>query len=491
MTATGQQGNETAATGERTDELQKGVLGIGGVMMQNIANIAPAIAALFTVQNIASYAGISTPIAYVLAFLVTLCLGSVLGQLVKKLPSAGSYYTYISRTIGPNVGFVMSWVYFLAFPLVGAQVATSTGTTVEQDLLARYGFHLPWWVFTLVALTITAAVTYVGIAAGIKALFVASAIEMVIVGALAVSGLISPGDGGFSMQGFNPAHLSDHPTFYLGVVFAIFALTGWDAAAPLAEESARPRRTVSKGIIYSILLMGAFLVLTSWGLQVGWGTEHADSFVSSTDNPAFVLAHRLWRGGSVLVLIALVNSAIAVLISSMNASTRMWYRMARVGVLPRGLGRVHPRFKTPSTAILVQTALSFVLAFALSAAWGVENVFSVLGFLFMFAAIPVWSVANLAVFVLYRREHRDEFNIVLHALVPIVGTVGLIWFAYKSLVPYPTYPDNAAIPIVIAWTAIAIGIVIYLRLRGKGNMLHENAGRAFDESAPVEAEVAS
>ena len=178
------------------------------------------------------------------------------------------------------------------------------------------------------------------------------------------------------------------------MVFAIFALTGWDAAAPLAEESARPRRTVSRGVVLSILLMGFFLVVASWGLQIGWGTAHVGSFVNDGSNPAFSIAHRVWGSAWVLVLIALANSVIAVLISSMNAATRMWFRMARVGVLPRWLGYVHPRFKTPSNAIIAQTLLSLLLAFGLSAAWGVENVFSVLGFLFIFGAIPVWALAN-------------------------------------------------------------------------------------------------
>src|SRR5215470_8945438 len=75
--------------------LREGVLHIAGVVMQNIANIAPAIAVLFTVQQIASYAGVAAPLAYLIAFLVTLCLGTTLGQLVRKLPSAGSYYTFI------------------------------------------------------------------------------------------------------------------------------------------------------------------------------------------------------------------------------------------------------------------------------------------------------------------------------------------------------------------------------------------------------------
>jgi amino acid transporter len=465
--------------------LRRGVLHTAGVAMQNIANIAPAIAVLFTVQQIASYAGVAAPLAYLIAFGVTLCLGTTLGQLVRKLPSAGSYYTFISRTVSPEVGFVAAWLYFLTFPLVGAQAGTAMGSTIEDALRSGYQISFPWWAFALIILTFTAVVTYIGIAAGIRALFIASAIEIVLILALAVSGLISPGPGGLNASGFNPAEISGHGTFYLGIVFAIFALTGWDAAAPLAEESASPRHTVSRGVILSILLMGLFLVFTSWGLQVGWGTAHVNGFVNAGDNPAFTLAHRVWGSGWIIVLIALANSTIAVLISSMNAATRMWYRMARVGVLPRWLGYVHPRFKTPTHAIIAQTVLSLLLAFVLSAAWGVSNVFSVLGFLFIFGAIPVWIVANYAVFRLYRREYPAEFSVFLHVVVPVIGTVGLLWFGYKSLVPLPPSPVSWALPITIGWLAVAVVIVLWLRARGKTAELHRRAGLAFDESAPV------
>ena len=467
-------------------DLRRGVVHTAGVVMQNIANIAPAIAVLFTVQQIASFAGVATPLAYLIAFGVTLCLGTTLGQLVRKLPSAGSYYTFISRTITPEIGFVAAWMYFLTFPLVGAQASAAMGSTIQEALKANYQVSFPWWAFALIILAFTAAVTYVGVAAGIRALFVASAIEIVLILALAISGLISPGPGGLNGQGFNPGSISGHPQFYLGIVFAIFALTGWDAAAPLAEESARPRHTVSRGVILSILLMGLFLVVASWGLQVGWGTAHVGGFVNAGDNPAFTLAHRVWGSAWVLVLIALANSTIAVLISSMNAATRMWFRMARVGVLPKWLGYVHPRFKTPTNAIIAQTVLSLILAFVLSAAWGVENVFSVLGFLFIFGAIPVWIVANIAVFRLYRGEHRAEFSVFLHVVVPVIGTVGLAWFGYKSLVPLPPAPVSYAVPITVAWLVIAVAIVLWLRARGRSRELDRKAGLAFDESAPVD-----
>ena len=80
------------------------------------------------------------------------------------------------------------------------------------------------------------------------------------------------------------------------MVFAIFAITGWDAAAPLAEESRDPKRTVPRAVLGSILIMGVFLVLVSWGQTTGWGTSKLTAFASSAQLPAFVLGQRYWGG---------------------------------------------------------------------------------------------------------------------------------------------------------------------------------------------------
>jgi amino acid transporter len=357
------------------------------------------------------------------------------------------------------------------------------GSTIQDTLNAEYSFNFPWWAFLLIAITATAVFTYPGVRVGIKALFVLSAFELLVILALAITGLFDPGPGGFSFSGFDPSHAPKLSEFYLGITFAIFALTGWDAAAPLSEESKTPRRTIGRGVIISILIMGAFLVIAAWGLTVGAGTSHIGGFADASENPAFTLGHRVWGGAWIIVLLAVANSTIAVLISSMNASTRMWWRMARVGALPKFLGKTHPKYKTPTNAILFQTGLSIVLGLGLGLIWGQENVFTVLGFLFIFAVIPAWVLANVGVYRFYRREHPDEFHWFKHIVVPVFSSIGLLWVAYKSIIPLPPAPSNAAPFIVGIWLLIGIGILVWMRARGKEGDLMSKAGEAMDESS--------
>src|SRR5256712_6620365 len=90
-------------------ELKQDALGLLGATMQAITHIAPAIAALFFTQFIVSLAGVTAPLAYIIAVVIVLMLGNTLVQFSKHLPSAGGYYTYVSRALGPRFGFITSW----------------------------------------------------------------------------------------------------------------------------------------------------------------------------------------------------------------------------------------------------------------------------------------------------------------------------------------------------------------------------------------------
>ena len=100
-----QQDDEVLAT----TRLQVHALGLTGALMQNITAIAPAITAFFFTATIVGFTGAISPFAYFLGFLIVLALGLCLVQLAKLFPSAGGYFTYVSRTLGPRAGFLTGW----------------------------------------------------------------------------------------------------------------------------------------------------------------------------------------------------------------------------------------------------------------------------------------------------------------------------------------------------------------------------------------------
>src|SRR4030081_3785121 len=120
----------SSASRVQTD-LKPESLGLVAVTMQAITHIAPAIAALFFTQFLVTLAGVTAPLAYVVAVIVVLMLGNTLIQFSRHLPSAGGYYTYVSRALGPRVGFLTSWMFILYSPMAGGVVCGFFGFIVE------------------------------------------------------------------------------------------------------------------------------------------------------------------------------------------------------------------------------------------------------------------------------------------------------------------------------------------------------------------------
>ena len=102
-------------------DLQAGALRLPEVLMQSVTLVAPAIATLFSFGFIVgSFAGLMAPFAFAIVLLIALMLAINLSMLARLFPSAGGYFTYISRAIHPRVGMFAGWLYFLINPLVPA-----------------------------------------------------------------------------------------------------------------------------------------------------------------------------------------------------------------------------------------------------------------------------------------------------------------------------------------------------------------------------------
>jgi amino acid transporter len=472
--------------------LRRNAVGLAGVMMQALTDVAPAIAVLFTVQFTASQAGIAMPAAYVGAFLVAIPIALVLCQLARRLPSAGGWYTYVSRGVHPRAGFLVAWLYFLYAPLQTAITGTSIGVAFSGTIKSEYGINIPWWAFMLAVIVFVVFMAYRGISFSTRAIVILGLLELAIVGIFSVWGFFESGPGGVTLQVFNPANAPTGPGqgFGLAIVFAIFALNGWDGAVPLAEESKDPKRVVPRAVFLALVIMGFFLIICAWGILSGWGTTHIKSFVSSSEPPYFVLAKKFWASAGVpIILLALLNSALAVTIASTNVTTRMWFSMARSGALPRGLARLNRRYRTPVNALFLQTVISVVIGLGAAALIGPAKVFNVVGLMFTFALIPVFVLGALACFLLYWREYRSEFNWLLHVVSPVITVAALLTVGYYSLNPAPVYPFDWALPICGAWLVVGLIILVVLKIRGNENWMR-GAGEAVLDR-PIEPPASS
>jgi amino acid transporter len=477
-------------------DLKPGAVGLAGAVMQNVTHIAPAIAAFFFTQTLVGVAGGMAPLAYLIGLLIVIPLGVCLMELAKKFPSAGGYFTYVSKTLGPKLGFLTAWVFVLYSPIAGGPSLAVLGQILQDELSTNYGitwFH--WWYAPVVGIPLAAWAGYTGVSFSIKWIVVVGAAEFLIVLALGLSGLASPGPGGFSLApftpGFNPGGIATFSGVFLAVVLTVQGLTGWEAAVPLAEETSNPRRNVPRSIMASILIIGVMLVLAQWGQVIGWGTNDLPNLTKSSELPALVIAHRIWGSLWWLTLLAMITSVLGVTLACQNVATRMWYSMGRSGVLPAVFGRVHPTRRTPTAAVTAQLILSVIVGLVFPAIMGTWAFFIFLvGYTLVLAVIFVYVAANIGLVKYYWTQARSEFNWILHFVFPVGTSLVLLYSVYAAFVPLPAAP-NSYTPLVAAiWLALGIAIIAVMKARGKEEWLTK-AGEVIAEREATAAEKAA
>jgi amino acid transporter len=476
-------------------ELTPGAVSLTGAIMQNVTHIAPAIAAFLFTTTIVGNAGGRAPLAYLIGFIIVLALGMCLVQLAKHFPSAGGYFTYVSRAIGPRSGWLTGWMFALYSPIVAGPILAFLGLIFEGEFQSNWQwtwFH--WWMMVIIFLPIITWIGYAGISISVRTIVVVGALEFLIVLALGLWGLFDPGPGGFTFSVFDPSYDPGNIVvgsgFSLAVVFTVQGLTGWEAAVPLAEETENPRRNVPIATMASIVIVGAMLVLVFWGQVVGWGTADLTKLPGSAEIPALTIAHRVWGSFWVLALIAMFTSVIGASLACQNVATRMWFGMGRAGALPAAFAKVHPTRKTPTTAVTAQFIVSLALGLIVPQWIGPANAFILtVGYMLVIGVIFVYIMANVGVIIYFWTQRRAEFNWILHFIFPVATSAVLIYSLDKSFNPLPAYPGNWAPWLVLAWFALGVVILGVLKARGGEDWL-EKAGQITSERPETAVEAA-
>jgi amino acid transporter len=456
-------------------QLEREALGLGDVVFQGITHIGPAINVVFALPVIAKQAGAAMPVSLLFAVVVCFFIANTVAQFARYVPSSGGYYTFVSRGLGPRYGYVTTWSY-LVYEIIGPAAAVGAlGITVAGFLRSGTGIDIPWWIISAAVAAIAWVLTYRGIRFSTHATALLGGVEMLIMVVLGFTFLISPGPGSSWLAPVQPSTTANGWSGVLGgTVFSILALSGFEAPAPLAQETKRPSRFIYQAIFLSLLCVGAFYIFLAYTSAIGWGTPDMAAFAGETGggetpepaaNPYFTLTQRLWGAGWWIILFALLNGTLAVAIACTNAASRVMYTMALAGTLPRALGTIHPVHKTPTFAIHVQQSLQIAAFVVCGLCIGPDLIFDFLGSIATLAVIVLYVLANFALTAFIRREHASEFRIGIHGIVPILGTLLLLPVAFVTLWPVPSPPLNLAPYLFLLLMGIGMAMLRILEIR--------------------------
>jgi amino acid transporter len=488
--------------GSEEPGLAKGVIKLPGVLFVAIATMAPGAGAAYAISTGASFGAGALPLAVVFALVGSLLVAAAIGQLAKHISSAGGLASYVGTSMHTAAGFVVAWaypfLYLFAMPYLALVFGNLLGTTMVPD--GGGAFNAVWTIGALACLVMAFVTNYLGVEIGVRFGLILGLFEIAVLVVMSVWMIVAAGDAN-SLSLFTPQQATVPGFEGMGGVIAasvygFLAFIGFEAAAPLAEETKNPRSAVPRAVVLSCLLIGVFYVLTAYASSVYFGPEKMAEFMAYNGGNAWIgLAKTLWGSGWILLLVVLLVSSFACMNSAALAATRSIWAMGRSGTLPKFLGDVHPRWRSPSKSIVVFFGLGTVLTLVGGYTWDPVTAYAVFGTVLTVCVLPIYFVTALACPVYYLRYRRSEFNVFLHLIVPVLGAALLIpaFFAGAGIPVFSfasalSYPLNLAGPIVGAWYLIGIGVSIYLLRRRRASL--ERLSESVDaepEPTPVSA----
>ena len=469
--------------------LRRNSLGLSELVFQGITHIAPAGNVVFVFPIIARQAGPDMPISLLLTTIVCFFIGNTVAQFSKYMPSSGGYYSFATRGLGSQNGFLATWSY-LIYDLLGPAASDGfLGYMLSDTLRTEFGVNIPWWLIAAAAVALIWALTHYGIRLSMRTTAILGGLEMLIMLALAITFLIHPGSGSSYVAPLEPSS-SPHKFggILAGMVFSILALSGFEAPAPLAQESRRPGKFIGLAVNLSLAAIGIFYVFTSYASAIGWGTGNMAAFASSP-NPYYALGHALWGAGWWLVVLAFINSAIGTGMACTNAASRVMYTMGQAGTLPARFGEIHPVHHTPAFAIAFLQLSALGAALLVGLVLRPEDILGFLGTIATLAVIILYSMANLALTSYIRREHPDDFSIWWHAVVPWIATLALLPVLFVTIYPVPAWPYNITPYLFVVGLVFGFGYMQWRESRHPG-VLRRGAtmlvGRRTDAEGDVD-----
>ncbi len=312
-------------------------------------------------------AGPAVVIAYALSGLVSICVALCYAEFASMVPVAGSAYTYAYATLGELVAWVIGWDLILEYGLSVAPTASSWSDYL-QHLLANVGVTFPAWAQTanlvgahpqidVPAALVTLAITAL-IAIGIRESATVNS-TLVVVQLVSMVVFVAVTFHHIHPQNFVPLA----PFGWNGIVgstaLVFFAYIGFDTVTVASEEAHRPERDVPIGIILALVLGGIlYIALTFCTVGVLRYDKLSDGAAMLDALGSVSKSHALYW----IVAFGGVAGNTTVMITSLLGQVRIFYVMARDRMLPPGVAKVHPRFRTPARMTVITGSIVAVFA---------------------------------------------------------------------------------------------------------------------------------
>lgn len=368
----------------------------------------------------AGYLGPFSLLVWVIAGIFAIVIALCFAQCAALLPKVGGPYAYAKEAWGPFAGFIVGWSLWLA-EWVSLAVFPVAFTRYLMFFFPLDGISQAVVKGLFVAFLV--ATNVVGVKAAGKTNDVLTVVKLAPLIVFSVIGLLyMVFNAAVTATNFSPFSPYGVGNFGVAIVLIFWAYAGFEISTIPTEEIKDPSRTIPKAIVLGISIVTIFYLITN---VVLFGVRRWDSLASDS-TPLATATSNMLNGYPTLALIAGLIVGVGALVSvagsdesGMIGTSRLGYALAADGLFPRVFAKVHPKFRTPYLAIVIQavTALTAALIARNSSDLGVLIAISV-----FFMAVA-YLATSASIFALRKKELKPQFHIRGGSVIPILGVV--------------------------------------------------------------------
>jgi amino acid transporter len=433
--APGSQDPVAPPAGSTADKgLKKNAIGFVSSVVIGVASTAPGYSLAATLGFVAAAVALQAPAILLVSFIPMFLVAGGYYYMNKADPDCGTSFSWVTKAMGPQLGWLAGWAIVVADIIVMANLAQIAGLYtfllfgIEASTLAVTVVGVLWIVLMTAIVVIgieLSARTQVGLLAAelfTLALFAIVALVKVYAGS-APSASIHP-----SLSWINPFSLSPSE-ISAGMLLAVFIYWGWDTTATVNEETEDPGEAPGRATVISTLVLLGIYLIVAIAAQAYAGVE---TLVANQEDVLSSLGTEVF--GSPLdkiLIIAVLSSAAASTQTTILPTARTTLSMARAHAMPESLGKVHPRYLTPHVSTILMGALSILWYVGLTL-FSEDILFDSLAALGLMIAFYI-GITGFACTIYYRRElMRSIKNFFFIGVGPTVGGVILFYLLIKN-----------------------------------------------------------
>jgi len=494
---------ESLDVSQRKDvpKLRKHAVGLLGVLFLTVTGSAPISAMLFNTPIMVGYGnGVGAPAAFLFAAIVLVVFSVGYVAMARKKTTAGGFYSYISHGLGREVGIGTGYGAVLAYSVFEASLCGGFAYFLNLKL-AVYGINISWPWLALAMVVIISLLAYFDIRLSSIVLGIGLISEIIV---LLIFDVAMFAHGHIPWAAINPVNafkaLPASPGIVggaigVGLFFAFWSWVGFEMAPNYGEESKDPKRNVPRALYISVIGLGIFYILTSWAPLAGYSSVHAAAKVAIGYpalyyiGPANAIAGH-WVGSLLSFLI--ITGSFACGMAFHNTTARYAYSLGREGLLPRQLGKTHPRWHSPHIASITQSVVAALIVIGFALFTGSNNptsqaylqLYGLMAVMGVIVILSVQALVSISIVLYFRRHHEAEVHWWKTMIAPALAFISqafvvfLLFDNFKLISSGYTYGKWLG-PIDLLVVVAGIGFAFYIKNRNPAK--YESAGRLINE----------